>query len=353
MWTRRNFLLSAAAALQPEKDAKEDRTHLIFEGTTPNKLCCDTTLRVMPDGSWAMVMLGGGDKEPLPANNLFLTRSKDQGRTWSAMEPIRLGVKEKNPERALVPSELMVHNGVCRLFFSNHDGRFMDWTSWYVTSKDGCRTWSEPRPVPDKIHKATFVRNTLVKRNKELLVPFQHYESADGPVNPRNGVMLSKDGGETYELHGWIRISPDDKYRGFAENNVVELSGGRIVMLIRADRLGGVLFRAESQDGGRTWSDASPTDIPNPGSKATLYSLGGDSVALLHNPNPTVRNPLSLWVSFDGMKTWPYRRDLVTSPGRLNYPDGFVSRDRKYLHFAYDDNRYKAVYYGARLPKVI
>jgi hypothetical protein len=50
------------------------------------------------------------------------------------------------------------------------------------------------------------------------------------------------------------------------------------------------------------------------------------------------------------MKTWPYRRDLVTTPGRLNYPDGFVSADRTYLHFAFDDNRHRAVYYGAKLP---
>lgn len=31
--------------------------------------------------------------------------------------------------------------------------------------------------------------------------------------------------------------------------------------------------------------------------------------------------------------------------------DGFVSRDRRYLHFAYDDNRSKAVHYSARLAE--
>jgi hypothetical protein len=55
------------------------------------------------------------------------------------------------------------------------------------------------------------------------------------------------------------------------------------------------------------------------------------------------------------MKSWPYRRVLVAQSsdgpeGRLNYPDGFVSTDRKFLHFAYDDNRHRAVYYAARLP---
>jgi hypothetical protein len=97
------------------------------------------------------------------------------------------------------------------------------------------------------------------------------------------------------------------------------------------------------------------TEIPNPGSKATLYPLGGNTVAMLHNPNSKQRSPLSLWISFDGMKTWPYQRVLVPeSPdgpkGKLNYPDGFVSADKQWLHFAYDDNRHRAVVYSAKLP---
>ena len=60
---------------------------------------------------------------------------------------------------------------------------------------------------------------------------------------------------------------------------LTELSDGRIAMLIRADKLGGVLYHAESLDGGKTWPEfARKTDIPNPGSKATLYPLGGDVV---------------------------------------------------------------------------
>jgi len=86
-----------------------------------------------------------------------------------------------------------------------------------------------------------------------------------------------------------------------------------------------------------------------------MVMLGGDAVALLHNPNPKGRHPLALWISFDGMKTWPYQRVLVEhssdGPGRaLNYPDGFVSKDKQWLHFAYDDARHRAVHYSAKLP---
>jgi len=353
---------------QAAEDARIDRKSVIFNGQSPNRLACDTTLRRVPDGSWVMVMLGGGDTEPMPRNRVFITRSRDDGKTWSPVRPIDLGVKAKNPNTALVPSELMVHGRRCVLLVATHDGTFANWKEWMTHSDDSCRTWSKLEPAPGRLHDRTFIRNHIVTRDGRILLPFQHYlRVADTrtisknrrfspPTDPRNGVLMSKDGGKTWTAHGNIRISSNNNYHGWAENNIVELSDDRIAMLIRADGLGSVLYYAESTDGGRTWPPfARKTTIPNPGSKATLYSLGGDAVALLHNPNPKHRSPLALWISFDGMKSWPYQRVLVAEScdgarGRLNYPDGFVSADKRWLHFAFDDNRHCAVYIAARLP---
>ena len=354
---------------QADEHARQDHKTIVFDGKSPDKLACDTTLRKMPDGSWVMIMLGGGDTEPMPQNRVFITRSHDEGKTWAPMEPIDFGVKAKDPNAALVPSELMVHGGRCTMFVATHDGTFSNWKEWMTHSDDSCRTWSELKPAPGRLRDRTFIRNHVVTRDGRILLPFQHYlrvaetrtisknRHFSPPTNPRNGVLMSDDGGKTWTEHGDIRISSDEGYHGWAENNIVELADGRIAMIIRADRLGGVLYYAESADGGRTWPEfARKSSIPNPGSKATLYPLGGDSVALLHNPNPRHRSPLALWVSFDGMQTWPYQRVLVPEScdgpqGRLNYPDGFVSADKKRLHFAFDDNRHRAVYWNARLPE--
>ena len=361
---------------QAAEDAKQDRTANPYDGQKPNSMVCDTTLRELPDGSWILLLLAGGDFEPSPQNYTALTRSRDGGKTWTPLEPVHIGLPREGNTIGQCATELMVREGCCTIFFATHAKHWgSHWKTWLADSEDSCRTWKNLRPAPGRLAQFTFLRNHLVTRDGRVLVPFQHYLGPSPGIappapqdkpwhkeighlvsNPRNGVLMSGDGGRTWTEHGDIRLTTDDRYHGWAENNIVELSDGRIAMIIRGDRLGGVLYYAESRDGGRTWpAFARKTDIPNPGSKATLYSLGGDVVAMLHNPNPAHRSPLALWISFDGLKTWPYRRVLVAQScdgpeGRLNYPDGFVSRDKQWLHFAFDDNRHRAVYYGAKLP---
>lgn len=365
-------------AEQIAADAAQDRTSIPYDGITPNKMVCDTTLRRFPDGSWGLFLLAGDDIEPSPKNYIGLTRSFDEGKTWTPLEPVDTKFPREGKTSGQGATEILVRDNRLTMLFSTHSETWgRDWKTWFMHSDDNAKTWSRPEPAPGRLANFTFLRNHITTKDGRLLVPFQHYLGPGPDVppppaeerpwhkalrhyvsNPRNGILMSHDGGQTWTEHGNIRITDDDRYHGWAENNIVELSDGRIAMIIRADRLGGVLYYAESLDGGRTWPEfAVKTDIPNPGSKATLYPLGGDAVAMLHNPNPNHRSPMALWVSFDGMQTWPYRRVLVPEScdgpkGRLNYPDGFVSDDKQWLHFAFDDNRHRAVHYSAKLPPI-
>ena len=352
---------------QAAEDAKQDFKSIPYDRVTPNRMVCDTTLRELPDGSWILFILAGGDHEPSPLNYTGVTRSTDQGKTWTSLERFDVGFPREGKTIGQGPTELMIHGPRATLFFSTHSKHWAnDWRSWFLTSDNSFKTWSQPMEVPGRLKERTFIRKHIVTKDGRIVIPFQHYIGPDDQkdraplerdfTNPRNGVLISSDGGQTWSEHGNIRLTPNSRYFGWAENDLFEHPDGRITMIIRADSLGGMLYKAESKDGGKTWPEfAGLTPIPNPGSKATLYNLGDDTVAILHNPNSKQRTPMALWISFDGMKTWPYQRVLqaesVDGPkGRMNYPDGFVSKDKQWLHFAFDDNRRRAVHYSAKLP---
>jgi len=352
---------------QAMEDAKQDFKSIPYDGVTPNKMVCDTTLRELPDGSWILFILAGGDTEPSPLNYTSVTRSRDQGKTWTPLERFDVGFPREGKTIGQGPTELMIIGQRSTLFFSTHSKHWAnDWRSWFLTSDDSFKTWSKPQEVPGRLKERTFIRKHIVTRDGRIMLPFQHYIGPDSEqdkapldrafTNPRNGVLISSDKGQTWTEHGNVRLTPNDRYFGWAENDLFEHPDGRITMIIRGDGLGGLLYKAESKDGGKTWPEfASVTTIPNPGSKATLYNLGGDTVAILHNPNGRHRSPMALWISFDGMKTWPYQRVLrqTSADGpkaAMNYPDGFVSQDKQWLHFAFDDARHRAVHYSAKLP---
>jgi len=322
----------------------------VYKGTPPDHCVCDQALRQLPNGDWAIFFMTGGDHEPRKDNYIAVCRSADRGKTWTRPQPVL-----RFPDKACLLSEVIVHHEQVRIFGVSHGGRFEDWRNFTITSNDNGRTWGDPVPF-DPMPRRTFVRNLYISTWGEWFLPYQTYdtvpEPAASPLNDGshkkalNGVLVSSDEGRT-----WTRSADCGPTPGWAENNVVELSDGRLVMLIRADGQG-CLLRSESSDRGRTWSAPQRSDVGNPGSKFRLYRLSTGRIVLVHNANPTpgVRNPLALWASDDDMQTWPHRRVLVDFPGRLQYPDGFVDEEAGYVHFAFDYNRHDLIYVGAKLP---
>ena len=176
------------------------------------------------------------------------TSALDHGKRRSAksnadVEPIDLGIKSKDPSLALCPSELMVHGDRVTMVVSVHNGGFGDWKTYFTHSDDSCRTWSTLEPAPGKLADRTFIRNHIVTRDGRIMMPFQHFNRTDvegrriskgrrlhTPRDPRNGVIISSDGGKTWNLHGDVRITKDDE------------------QYIRETPSAGVLFRRVASD---------------------------------------------------------------------------------------------------------
>ncbi len=342
---------AAGQASCDQRLAKQDRKAHVYKGSPPDHCVCDQALRVVPDGSWAIVFMTGGDHEPRKANYIAMCRSTDHGRTWGKKRPVL-----RYKDRGCLLSEVIVCDDEVRVMAVTHGGRFEDWRNYVLISSDSGKTWARPLPF-EPLPRRTFVRNLYRASWGEWILPYQRYPTKGDPsVSPLtdkthrrgvNGVLISDDKGKT-----WTRSNEIGPTPGWVENNVVELRDGRMVMLIRADGKG-YLLRSESKDRGRTWSPPEPADIPNPGSKFRLHRLRRGRIVLIHNAcgKPGRRNPMALWASDDDMKSWAYKRVVIDFPGQLQYPDGFVDEDEGYVHFAFDYNRHDLIYVGAKLPR--
>lgn len=362
---------------QAAEDSGRDSVILAYDGVLPDRMVVETVSHVLPDGRIAVYFVTGGDKEPIRENYIGVIHSDDDGNTWSKLEAVDVRLPRHGNTIGQCMTDWFVKDGRITMFFVTHAGAGRSVRSWTTTSDDSGKTWSRPRSLPGRLEAVTIMRSPVFTRDGRIMVAFEHYlgklddrnfevvkRNRENPepyptpqINTRNGVLVSRDGGRTWSEHGDIRCPFPDDTKAFGEPAIVEPSEGRVVMLIRPEWGGGTfLYKAESNDGGLTWPEvAEKTDIPNPSSKVALFLLAENTVALLHNPNPDHRSPLALWISFDGMKTWPYRRTVVAESvdgpkGRLNYPGGYVSADKKWLYFAFDDNRHQVRFVKAKLP---
>lgn len=335
-------------------------------------------------GQLLMTWTTGAFCEPTPGNFTMYARSMDDGQTWS--EP---GVLFRHASLGLFTTELfLAGEGEVHAFLQTYPmGSWMTHINSYrAISRDGGATWEGPHSVPggvdnvwvnkgirlasgrwvlplswaeligDEWCEPTHGRSPLepVAGGKPLAVQEIPYmaegmlqQNAGNAWADRNhrycvGTILSDDGGQSFRRSGYLR---GGLHGWLIEPRVVELEPGHVVMLIRSQR-DGRLWRAESWDAGDSWSQPERSEIPNPAAKVLVLKAADGRIFLIHNPVDSSadimrgRNPLSLWVSHDGMKTWPVKVDLVRDPNpkqALNYPDGYIDEAAQELVFVWED----------------
>ncbi|MCA9441857.1 MAG: exo-alpha-sialidase, partial [Candidatus Omnitrophica bacterium] len=260
------------------------------------------------------------------------------------------------------------------ILFGAHWPSEAEYTIWHyfrLESRDSGHTWSKPEPLTVHDNHACF-GGPVHLDNGELLFPVSFFQKREKPLVGPVMALAQADSEEealavpaseggypggkfSSHLHGSsVLIASDENATdlkeygaidnrplGLLEPTCIQLKDGRIVMLMRAE-FGGFLWRAESSDNGRTWTEAWRTDIPNPTSLASLIRLEDGRIALLHNAVGGVigargpRDPLSIWISEDEMESWSIKADVIQG-GYLAYPNPKILDGG--LVFAYDHNR--------------
>ncbi len=271
----------------------------------------------LTDGRLAFIythFTGGGSDHA--AAHLAARFSSDGGRTWTSEDQLVLPNEAKM--NVMSVSLLRLASDEIGLFYLRKNA-LDDCRLYLRRSADEGRTWGEPvLCIPDAGY---FVVNNdrVIRLNTgRLVVPASRRNSAGSP-KPYPGVAvcyLSDDNGQSWRRSKTELNPPPGSATGLQEPGVVELKGGRLMMLCRTDQ--GCQFRSYSQDGGETWSPAEPSEIKSPVSPVSIkrIPLTGD-LLLVWNDHTRIdpalkgkRTPFTVAVSRDEGATWEKIKNL-------------------------------------------
>lgn len=242
------------------------------------------------------------------------------------------GASAWEPPRSLVRGEHAQGNPV---LYQHTDGRLwliyaemvlpLDWEKCCVHilfSSDGGQAWTARRTLVPFL--GYVPRNhPLCLRDGSVVLPL--YDERKG----RSVFLISRDGGEIWELGGDIITAPGNEQAALAE-----LDDGTLVAYMRTRDAPGYIWEAHSVDGGWNWSPAVPTRFPNCDSAVDLVRLPNGHLVLAFNDSGTSRTPLSLALSTDEGKTWDAVAHLEDGPDSYDYPSLVVDR-RSLIHVTY------------------
>lgn len=269
----------------------------IFSDDRPFRQCHASTLTRKAEGELLAAWFGG-TREKNPDVAIWLSRKTASG--WTPPEKVARAreMAHWNPVLFTDPSTGDIH-----LFFKvGLDPKV--WSTWRQISRDHGVTWSEPEElVPGDVGGRGPVKNKpIVLSDGTWLAPASTEKGGWECFADR-----STDGGRTWTRTENFAKDPAIRRRvgGAIQPTFWESVPGQITALVRTGA--GQIWKAVSNDYGRTWSSMIPAGLPNNNSGIDALRLEDGRVLLVFNPvniqwGP--RTPLSLAVSADNGETW-------------------------------------------------
>ncbi len=293
---------------------------LIFE-KAPFPSCHASTVVEAEPGRLVAAWFGGQSEG---AKDVQIWLSRFDGKTWTP--PAVVGSEPGFP--CWNPVLFRPEPGKLVLWYKAGPSP-MTWTGYVRRSEDGGVNWSPPETLPAGFYGPVRAKPVRLA-NGTILAP----TSLESHRNWTPYVDRSADGGAT-----WKRSNPFPVAGSFGQiqPTLWEAKDGRVVALMRSKNPRRIC-RAESKDGGETFTAAVPTDLPNPNSGIDAVRTSAGDVFLVYNPTERGRFPLALARSTDDGATWRDVLELETMIGEYSYP-AMVESAAGTLEITYTWNR--------------
>lgn len=314
--TRREMLAAsglgiAGLALAPQSSRADApaaasavlRSEYLYE-SAPFPECHASTIESTPSGLVAAWF--GGTEEGNRDVGIWFSRRDDKA--WSAPVEVATGVENPTKRHPCWNPVLFQAPGGPLLLFYKVGPSPSTWWGMLIQSADGGQTWSPPQRLPDGILGP--IKNKPVLLADGRLLCGSSTEDRGWRVH----MEATSDWGKT-----WTRTEAlnDGKTLQAIQPTVLR-HGDRLQILCRGKGTGKVV-ESWSEDAGRTWSELTTIELPNPNSGIDAVTLRDGRHLLIYNHTPRGRSPLNVGLSRDG-RNWTAGPVLESEPGEYSYP---------------------------------
>ncbi len=299
----------------------------------PTPQCHASTIVETPAGLVAAWF--GGKHEKNPDVGIWVSRQEAGG--WA--KPVEVANGVQSPEKRYPcwnPVLFQPKTGPLMLFYKVGPSP-SEWWGMLTSSNDNGKTWTKPRKLGTD--------PKLGRRNPNLIGPVKNkpVQLADGTIlcpsstehqGWRAHFERSRDGGKTWEVVGPIN---DASKFNTIQPSILKYPGGKLQIVCRTKE--GVIAQSRSEDDGRTWSEVTSTELPNPNAGTDAVTLADGRQLLVYNHTtrgggfPSGRNMLNVAVSSDG-NDWTPILTLERDKGEFSYPAVIQTSDGK-VHITY------------------
>lgn len=283
---------------------------------------CHVSTIVEVDKNEFLVAYWGGSTEGASDVKIYTQRLKHG--SWSS--PV--AVDGETSATVWSPVLCKAHNQV--LLFFRVGPSFQTWTGCMRRSFDGGLTWLAREQLPAGIIGPVKDKPLLLK-NGDLLCG----SSVQSWNAWASWMEVTPDLGKTWTRYGPIRVPKHSM--SVVQPVPYHAKQGHIRALMKSHEDIGRICMSESRDGGCTWSDAVPTQLPNPGSAIDAVKLLDGRLVLVYNT--TSREILKVGVSNDDGDSWIETLTLENTSGlEFSYP-AIIQDSNGLIHITYTYNR--------------